>query len=407
MTRCPPFLALTLITPLLSACFLFQPATPAPTEPTPEEIAAQEAALEQERQRQIEQARTDFIANADAAKQAFEAERTLPNLGAYMGVLRRYEQLPEQSREGIDFNAHLEAVMVGTTAMLEPLTAEWAKKKNRTPDLEAQLKGVYGHRMKVLEIRQAQASEYLPEGATMLALGSLTDDWKIGMDSEGWDLALLFTVQQAGGRPVVHELCRTALDQAIADDKKDVARQHYIMQTCLYDSGNLSPSNWEEDLLAWATAKQASKQTKAFVEAYRPRHAELEAELARHQAERDAERARELEDFERRRAEEEAEIAAAQARAASSSSSSSGGGGPVTVTLRNTCGSTIKMFYGDDPEFGSGRTDSLGGNSRTTTQLKVGQMVWLTDASRNGISSVTVSESTDEIEFTCNGIRVH
>jgi hypothetical protein len=236
-------LSLPLVTSLLSACFLFQPATP--PGPTPEEIAAQQAALEQERLRQIEQARTDFIANADAAKLAFEAERTVEKLDAYMVALRDYERLPQESREGIDFNAHLEVVLAGTTAMLEPLTAEWAKKKSRTPELKAQLKWIYGHRMQVSSFREAQANEYLPEGTTMLALGSLNPDWKVGMDSENWDYALLGAVQQGGGRELVHELCRAALDQVIADDKKDTTRQHYIMQSCMYDNGRTSPSNWE------------------------------------------------------------------------------------------------------------------------------------------------------------------
>jgi hypothetical protein len=74
------------------------------------------------------------------------------------------------------------------------------------------------------------------------------------------------------------------------------------------------------------------------------------------------------------------------------------------VTLRNTCSSGVKLFYGDDPKFGSGRTDSLGSNTRTSSQFQVGDMIWLTDDSRNGISSVTVSSSTREIEFSCNGI---
>ncbi|HNS98004.1 MAG TPA: hypothetical protein PLJ27_01615 [Polyangiaceae bacterium] len=77
----------------------------------------------------------------------------------------------------------------------------------------------------------------------------------------------------------------------------------------------------------------------------------------------------------------------------------------VSVKLRNTCGNTVKLFFGSKPGFSSGRFDSLGGNTSTNMQLKPGDMVWLTDENRKEISSVTVAESTREIETTCDGIR--
>src|SRR5262245_57631792 len=112
----PLFLGLTPFVPLLlSGCFLFGP--PAPAGPTPEEIAAAEAAREQERQQQIEAARTDFVARADAAKLAFETDPNGTTLNQYFETLQTYQQLPEESRVGIDFDPYLEVIMTGTTKM--------------------------------------------------------------------------------------------------------------------------------------------------------------------------------------------------------------------------------------------------------------------------------------------------
>ena len=81
--------------------------------------------------------------------------------------------------------------------------------------------------------------------------------------------------------------------------------------------------------------------------------------------------------------------------------------GPVVVSvkLRNTCGKTVKMFFGQKPGFSSGRSDSMSGNSSTNMQLKPGDMVWLTDDNRNGVASVTVGDTTSEIEVSCDAIR--
>jgi hypothetical protein len=81
--------------------------------------------------------------------------------------------------------------------------------------------------------------------------------------------------------------------------------------------------------------------------------------------------------------------------------------GPVVVSvkLRNTCGKTVKMFFGQKPGFSSGRSDSMSSNSSTNMQLKPGDMVWLTDDNRNGMASVTVGDTTSEIEVTCDAIR--
>ncbi|MEM9459696.1 MAG: hypothetical protein AAGF11_36300 [Myxococcota bacterium] len=132
------------------------------------------------------------------------------------------------------------------------------------------------------------------------------------------------------------------------------------------------------------------------------------------QAEIDAEQFRQEEEARRRQAEadrqaREAERAAAQSSGSGRSSGAGGAsGGPsvVSVQLKNNCPSTVKLFFGTKPKFGSGRYSSLSSNTRRSESMKPGDMVWIVDDSQNGISSATVSASTREIEVTrsCTGL---
>ena len=135
----------------------------------------------------------------------------------------------------------------------------------------------------------------------------------------------------------------------------------------------------------------------------------LEADRQRQIAEAEA-FSREQEELERQRAAErerewaeqrERERVAASPPAPSGSASS----GPVSVTLRNGCRETVRIFFGGDPRFGSGTHSSLSGNTVTSRSFREGDMVWLVDESRNGLSSVTVSRGTRQIEVTssCTG----
>lgn len=375
---------LTFVSLLLVGCS----STVTPSGPTPEELAAEEAAREETRRQQIEIFRDDFIGRADAAKAEVEADPTPKKLSAYLKVLEGYKGLPTEVREEIDFDAYCDDLMAQSSAMLEPLQATWKNKKSRTLELKTQIKDIYAVRMGLLRLRDAEPSEYLSDGTQMFALGSDEPGWDIGANVLLMDLKLLMAVEPAG-RSAVHEVCKAALDLAIAEDKKDLARQHYIMQVCTYNGGR----EWEADLLAWAPGKTA----KAFIKVYGPIQAEQRSAHADAEAERDAEERR-------RRAELEDQRADAQGGGSTSSSSSSSGPSAVSVTLRNSCGSGIKMFFGDDPKFGSGRTDSLNSNSRTNKSLKVGDKVWLVDGSGNPLGSVTVSASMREIEFSCSGV---
>jgi hypothetical protein len=71
----------------------------------------------------------------------------------------------------------------------------------------------------------------------------------------------------------------------------------------------------------------------------------------------------------------------------------------VSVTLRNTCGSTVRIFFGDKPKFGSGTYSTLSSNTRTSKQFRPGDMMWIVDQSDNGLASVTITDRIREIEI--------
>jgi hypothetical protein len=76
----------------------------------------------------------------------------------------------------------------------------------------------------------------------------------------------------------------------------------------------------------------------------------------------------------------------------------------VSVTLVNRCSSTVPVFYGEKPGFSSGTQSSLSGNSRQSRSMRPGEQIWLTDDSRRGLGSVTISASTREVQVDCASI---
>ena len=102
-----------------------------------------------------------------------------------------------------------------------------------------------------------------------------------------------------------------------------------------------------------------------------------------------------------------------QAQQASQPAASSGGGdggAPVpaqtaSVSLKNVCGQTVKLFFGDKPKFGSGRSSSIGSNTLQSASMGVGDTVWIVDDSGNGIASYTASAGSQRIEVNCGGFR--
>jgi hypothetical protein len=79
----------------------------------------------------------------------------------------------------------------------------------------------------------------------------------------------------------------------------------------------------------------------------------------------------------------------------------------VSVSIYNACPDTVKLFEGDDPKFGSGRTSSLSHNQTQSFSLKAGDQVWLLDSDGNGVSSLSASPSMARVEVndSCSGFR--
>jgi hypothetical protein len=73
--------------------------------------------------------------------------------------------------------------------------------------------------------------------------------------------------------------------------------------------------------------------------------------------------------------------------------------GPVSVTIRSSCGKTVKVFYGEKPKFGSGTYSTASANSLSNHSFKPGEQFWIVDESQNGVANVAVAGSTKEIEI--------
>ncbi len=81
----------------------------------------------------------------------------------------------------------------------------------------------------------------------------------------------------------------------------------------------------------------------------------------------------------------------------------------VSVTIRSSCPTTVKVFYGDKPKFGSGTQSSVDSNSVSSHTFKPGDMFWIVDDSENGITSTTVQATTSEIQIgsSCKDLVAH
>jgi hypothetical protein len=93
--------------------------------------------------------------------------------------------------------------------------------------------------------------------------------------------------------------------------------------------------------------------------------------------------------------------AAAPMTGASESSSTAPSTPPssVSVSIKNSCEKTVKVFFGDKPKFGSGTYSTASSNSRSSHSFAPGDQFWIVDDSQNGVANVAVSESTREIEI--------
>ncbi len=90
---------------------------------------------------------------------------------------------------------------------------------------------------------------------------------------------------------------------------------------------------------------------------------------------------------------------AAPAEASETEAPKAAGPSTVSVSIKNNCGKTAKIFYGAKPKFGSGTYSTLGSNTRTNHTFRPGDAFWVVDDGQNGLDSVEVSEGTKEIEI--------
>lgn len=83
----------------------------------------------------------------------------------------------------------------------------------------------------------------------------------------------------------------------------------------------------------------------------------------------------------------------------SAADSKPAGPSSVSVTIRNTCGKSVKLFFGAKPKFGSGTYSSASSNSVQSRSFRPGDLLWIVDQSENGLANVEVTDTTREIEI--------
>jgi hypothetical protein len=134
-----------------------------------------------------------------------------------------------------------------------------------------------------------------------------------------------------------------------------------------------------ESARRWEEARIAAEEQRRIDEA---RERERQARREQERAERDARRNSNL-----------------------TSSSSSSSSAHFSMSLKNECSQTVKLFIGDKPRFGSGRSTSVSSNSITSYSGSGSQTYWIVDSSGNGVSSYTASPGRNDIRIlpSCSG----
>ena len=77
----------------------------------------------------------------------------------------------------------------------------------------------------------------------------------------------------------------------------------------------------------------------------------------------------------------------------------------ASVTLKNNCRETVKLFKGDKPRGSSGTWTSIGANTIQSMSGSAGDTIWIVDAGGNGVSAYTYSGGSQRIQITqsCSG----
>ncbi len=162
------------------------------------------------------------------------------------------------------------------------------------------------------------------------------------------------------------------------------------------------------DGLSWPKAKEDL----AFYDQESERQA---AQAAARRAEEEARREQQRQAAEAQRREQEARARSGSSSSSSFSSGARGGGSSGTagspanasysLSLKNECKETVRLFYGQKPKFGSGTYSSIGANTLQSKSGSVGDMIWIVDKSDNGISSYMPRAGSQNVVITpsCSG----
>lgn len=83
--------------------------------------------------------------------------------------------------------------------------------------------------------------------------------------------------------------------------------------------------------------------------------------------------------------------------------------GLVSITIHNNCANTVKMFEGRDPRNSSGTQTQMSSNEVRNFPMTVGDMLWITDDSGNGLSNLTASQGMSDMKIleSCTGFAAY
>jgi hypothetical protein len=188
--------------------------------------------------------------------------------------------------------------------------------------------------------------------------------------------------KQGDPKKEIIPLCKKAVPNAASDETR-----YAVLDGCLKHSHGTSV----DEGLKWAGKDQI-----AFYKDYSRKIEEENEARRREEDERSARMRAEMD--ESRRRDDEAR------RQQPTQSSGSSGPSRWSLTLHNDCRSTVKLFFGQKPKFGSGTYSSLGSNNTTSYSGNAGDMIWIVDDSQNGVSSLSPSGNQRmKITSSCSG----
>ena len=243
-----------------------------------------------------------------------------------------------------------------------------------------------------LDASPEQAAELYFSKGTMLLSAKKTDEGiaalRASMDAKASPracVALVAELRKAGDpKKEITGLCKRALPNAASDETRFA-----LLDGCLADGAGV------DEGLAWAGGAQI-----AFYKEYQQK---IEADNEAYRAKQKADSDRMFAEMDAARARADAERAA-QKSSGSSSGGSPAGGGNWSLSLKNSCPKTVRLFLGNKPKFGSGTTTTLGANTISSYSGRAGDMIWIVDDHDNGMSSLSPSGSQRmQITPSCSG----